>query len=202
MEQMIWIDTQLYKQYKVGGMKRVFVRGIICVLTALFSIYGNPLMIYPENEIKVKFEPLDAQMIMDLLVRQSECERKDDTGITYNEAQMLMKIAQAEAEIDGVEGMAMIMAVVLNRVKDPRFPNDIEGVIFQKYKGKYQFSPLEDGRYYNIVPTNECHLALADIEMGKYNHIEAIYFENAGDDCWQAKNCEYLYTVGHHRFYK
>ena len=34
---------------EVGGMKRVIVRGIICVLMALFSVYGNPLMIYPED---------------------------------------------------------------------------------------------------------------------------------------------------------
>ena len=178
-------------------MKRVFVRGIICVLITLFSVYGNPLMIYPEDVKKVKFEPLDAQMIMDILVRQSESKRNDDSGITYDEAQMLMKIAMAEAEADGIEGKAMVMAVILNRVKDPRFPNTIEEVIFQEH----QFSPISDGRYYDAVPDVECNLALAEIEKGTYNHIDALYFENANSS-WQARNCEYLYTVGHHRFYK
>lgn len=112
-----------------------------------------------------------------------------------------MKVAQAEAGIDGREGMAMIMAVVLNRLKDERFPNDIEGVIFHIYKGHYQFSTIADGKYYDAIPDIECHLALADIEMGEYDTVDAIYFENA-EQSWQQSNCEYLGTVGHHRFYK
>ena len=57
--------------------------------------------------------------------------------ITYDEAQMLMKLAMAEAESDGVVGRAMVMAVVLNRVEDDRFPDSIEGVIFQEHQFSY-----------------------------------------------------------------
>lgn len=178
-------------------MKKVVARGLFFVLTALFAIYCNPMITYSENIKTAKFEPLDAQMIMDILVRESNDSKKEDTGFTYDEAQMLMKIAMAEAEADGIEGKAMVMAVVLNRVNDPRFPDDIEGVLFQEH----QFSPISDGRYYEAVPDVECHLALAEIEKGTYEHIDALYFENA-DSSWQSKACKYLYTVGHHRFYK
>ena len=178
-------------------MKRFFVRGIIFVLTAQIWIFNDSLIIYPEEIEKSKIEPLDAQIIMDNLVKESEVKPNEDYGITYDEAQMLMKIAMAEAEADGIEGKAMVMAVILNRVKDDRFPNTIEEVIFQEH----QFSPISDGRYYKAEPDVECHLALAEIEMGNYSDIEALYFENA-QESWQQNNCEYLYTVGHHRFYK
>lgn len=214
-------------------MKRLIARGCICILTALFSIFDNSLIIYPEENIKLEFEPIeeqmsmeynyppaedfaidyetgvitrevdcqDAQIIMDNLVTTSQEIRIQGFEITFDEAQMMMKIAMAEAEGDGVKGKAMVMAVILNRVKDDRFPDSIEEVIFQEYKGVYQFSPVEDGRYDKAEPDVECHLALAEIERGEYDEVDALYFENAGE-CWQSKNCEYIGTVGHHKFYK
>lgn len=176
--------------------------GEIIILTALFSIFTIKVIDLPTEEIKVEYEALndekpDTQEIMDKLVKESEAVNMNDAEITYDEAQMLMKMAMAEAEGDGVEGKAMVMAVIMNRVKDKRFPNTIKEVIYQNR----QFSPIKDGRYDKAVPDNECHLALAEIEQGKYDDIEALYFENASNS-WQASNCEYLYTIGHHRFYK
>lgn len=179
-------------------MKKGIVWGLIFVITCLFSISWVPMVNNPIEIKKVEFEPIDAQMAMDIIVRESKAiNREGDMGITYDEAQMLMKIAMAEAEADGVEGKAMVMAVVLNRVKDDRFPDTIEEVIMQEK----QFSPIADGRYYEAEPDVECHLALADIERGEYDTVDALYFENASDS-WQSKNCEYIGTVGHHRFYK
>ena len=188
-------------------MKRVLAWGIIFAYLAFLGV-----LIYPavnsSTEIKeVNFEPIEkqiepskeinAQEIMDELVTESQEERIKGFEITYDEAQMLMKIAMAEAESDGIQGKAMVMAVVLNRVEDDRFPDSIEEVIFQEH----QFSPIADGRYEKAEPDVECHLALAEIERGEYDTVDALYFENASDS-WQASNCKYLGTVGHHRFYK
>lgn len=188
-------------------MKKVLVWGIIFVYLAFIGILFYIATNSSTKEIKVEFEPIEQQKevyeevteqkIMDNLVTKTTEHRIRGFEITYDEAQMLMKIAQAEAEIDGKDGMAMVMAVVLNRVEDDRFPDSIEGVIFQEH----QFSPISDGRYYTSEPDAECHMALAEIEKGEYDTVEAIYFENA-EESWQSKNCEYLGTVGHHRFYK
>ena len=185
-------------------MKKVLMWGIFFVLLCLFQLFNRPMVNNPIEIKTVKFEAIepqktiDAQGIMDEIVKESQDEHQQgDMGITYEEAQMLMKIAMAEAESEGVEGKAMVMAVILNRVNDDRFPDSIEGVIFQEG----QFSPIADGRYYNVEPDVECNLALAEIEMGEYETVDALYFENAGK-CWQSMNCEYLGTVGHHKFYK
>jgi N-acetylmuramoyl-L-alanine amidase len=171
--------------------------GIIC-----FLIIG---LDKPTTEIKkLEYEPIEHQMMVCVInepVGITENVQEVETGticeVTYDEAQMLMKIAMAEAEEDGVEGQAMVMAVVLNRVKDNRFPNTIEEVIFQAH----QFSPISDGRYFEAEPDVNSHLALAEIEKGNYEDVDALYFENAVSS-WQADNCEYVGTVGHHRFYK
>ena len=52
----------------------------------------------------------------------------------------LVYIVHAEANNQDLTGKKLVADVVLNRVHDPRFPNTIEGVIFQPY----QFSPIRD----------------------------------------------------------
>lgn len=44
---------------------------------------------------------------------------------TYEESQLLMGIAQAEAGNQGPDGMWLVMSVVLNRVNNPEFPDNI-----------------------------------------------------------------------------
>ena len=79
---------------------------------------------------------------------------------SYEEAQMLMEIAQAEAGNQGPDGMWLVMSVVFNRREAQEFPDSIEDVIFQ------------DSQFYTrgmkateISP--ECHEALARIERGE-----------------------------------
>lgn len=196
----------LYNQ-EGGEVKRVIAWGIIFAYLAFLGILIYPLANSSPKIKQVEFEPIEeqkkackeitAQEMMDNLVTESTEHRIRGFEITYDEAQMLMKIAQAEAGGDGKDGMAMVMAVVLNRVEDERFPDSIEGVIFQEH----QFSPIKDGRYYEAEPDAECHMALAEIERGEYDTVDALYFENASES-WQSKNCVYLGSVGHHRFYK
>ena len=41
------------------------------------------------------------------------------------------------------EQISLVLSVVMNRVNDPRFPNTVEEVIFQRYSGQgYQFTPV------------------------------------------------------------
>lgn len=78
---------------------------------------------------------------------------------TYEEARMLLEIAQAEAGNQGADGMWLVMSVVYNRRDSEEFPDSIKEVIFQdsqfytKGMGATEISP-------------ECHEALARIEKG------------------------------------
>lgn len=78
---------------------------------------------------------------------------------SYEDAQLLMGIAQAEGGNQGSDGMWLIMSVVLNRVNSSDFPDSIHDVIYQPSQfyaegiGKTELTP-------------ECHEALARIECG------------------------------------
>lgn len=115
------------------------------------------------------------------------------------ESQMLMKIAMAEAEGETVEGKALVMLVVLNRVWDSGFPNTIEEAIFQPK----QFSPVrEGGRYYTTEPNEECYEALELVQNGWDESGGALYFESCENSSWHSENLEFLYQVGNHKFYR
>ena len=112
---------------------------------------------------------------------------------------MLAKIAMAEAEGESVEGKALVILVVLNRVWSDEFPDSIEEVIFQKN----QFSPVaEGGRYWTTESDAGCYEAL-ELVMGGWDESQgAFYFESTGRDGWHSQNLEFLFEFGGHKFYR
>lgn len=120
------------------------------------------------------------------------------------DAYLLEKIAMAEAESEDIEGKALIMLVVLNRVQSDRFPNTVSEVIYQKINnGGWQFSPLkEGGRWYTTEPDQECREALELIQLEKWDESQgALYFESMGNSDWHRENLEFLFQHGNHYFY-
>jgi len=118
---------------------------------------------------------------------------------TDEEAQMLATLAMAEAEGEDIEGKALVILVVLNRVESDSFPDTIEGVIFQKD----QFSPVAPGhRYYKVVPNADCWAALEMVERGWDESQGALYFERNTEKSWHSRNLIELFDHGKHTFYK
>ena len=116
---------------------------------------------------------------------------------SYRDAQMLMRIAEAEAGNQGKNGMKIVMMVVLNRVADEAFPNTVEEVIFQAN----QFQPVSDGRYYTVDISTEAHLALAEIETGEPLDEDVVAFEITSNSKSLQRYFDYAYTLGAHDFY-
>lgn len=59
------------------------------------------------------------------------------------DVQLLAQLVQAEAGNQDIKGMQYVADVVINRTKDSRFPDTIEGVIYQNG----QFSCIYDGNF-------------------------------------------------------
>lgn len=119
------------------------------------------------------------------------------------DADILLKLAMAEAESESVEGKALVMLVALNRVWSDQFPDSIEEVVFQRYNGVWQFSPVaEGGRYWTAEPDAGCYEAL-ELVMGGWDESQgALYFESTGRDGWHSRNLEFLFEAGGHKFYR
>lgn len=116
--------------------------------------------------------------------------------ISYDDAQCLMKIAQAEAGNQGIDGMALVMKTMLNRVEDEDFPDTVYGVVSQEG----QFQTYANGRYEIAEPSLDAHMALAEIEEGLFDKDTVIAFEIAGNRSLD-KYFFYAFTLGGHDFY-
>lgn len=114
----------------------------------------------------------------------------------------LAKVIEAEAGIESLKGKIAVGAVVLNRMEDEWFPDTIRGVIFQKYRGVYQFSPVGDGRIYKVEPSEEAYEAADRALNGEDPTKGALFFYNPkiSRSKYFAKK-EVLVTIGNHQFF-
>lgn len=111
---------------------------------------------------------------------------------------LLAKIAMAEAESEDTDGKALVMLVVLNRVKADGFPDSIEEVIYQAR----QFSPVASGRFDRVEPDADCWQALSLIEFDGWDEsMGATYFESESESTWHEEHLEFLFQHGNHYFY-
>ena len=120
----------------------------------------------------------------------------DETSVYW-----LSHIIYSEAGGESLDGQIAVGQVVLNRVGNACWPNNIHDVLFDDRCG-VQFSPTANGAIYMepsgmAVAAAKMALEGADIVGDSY------YFLNpdVSSDRWFERNCEYVTTIGSHRFY-
>ena len=154
-----------------------------------------------ENEVQVVKEvkePTEAKIIeLEPIVEPMPKEIYNP-----NEKYLLAKIAMAEAEECSTQTKAYVIMTVLNRVESNRFPNTVEGVIFERHGNTYQFSPIGDGRWYRVEPNEDCWKAV-EIALTSNTSQGALFFESCiNEDNWHSRNLQFLYKSDAMRFYK
>jgi len=112
---------------------------------------------------------------------------------------LLAKLVQVEVGYETYESQLAVANVVLNRVKDSRFPDSIRDVI---YSGK-QFPPAHNGLLDASKPNDTVLRATKDALNGKNNVRDAVYFYNprvSKGEFWSSLDT--IATIGGHRFAK
>lgn len=125
-------------------------------------------------------------------------QRKEVISITNDELLLLSKLITGEARGESYEGQVAVAAVVINRVKDSRFPNNIKDVIYQRNA----FSVVQDGSI-NMQPTDSAYKAAVDALYGSDPTNQAIYFWNPDiATCKWIKTLDPYMRIGNHVFAK
>lgn len=99
------------------------------------------------------------------------------TGDSPNDFPLYQGRKVTEKEIK--DSKIRIAQVILNRIEDSRFPNDINSVIFQKNA----FSPVGDGRFYDVTVTEMTREAVDyalrndAVDLTEYNGQRAMFFQ-------------------------
>ena len=140
----------------------------------------------------------DAQTGLVYLTSSEEIGYLEDGDTYYNSDSLywLSRIIYCESGNQVLNGKIAVGNVVLNRVKDSRFPDTIYDVIFQKN----QFSPASSGSIYR--DPNEASVIAAKLVLdGAVVLEDALFFNRAGLVCYASKNRPYITTIGGHAFY-
>ncbi len=128
-----------------------------------------------------------------------------ENQMSYNDYMTLLKIVEAEATGGDEKSKLLIANVVLNRVKDSRFPDTIYDVVWQRLSGSAQFQPTADGRINTVSVTDSTIKAVAKALNGEDPSQGALFFlARAHSDKenveWFDQNLVKLYEYGGHEF--
>ncbi len=133
---------------------------------------------------------------------------KQETNKVYAESsanstsdiQLLARAINGEARGESYEGQVAVGAVILNRVKDPNFPNTIAGVIYQPGA----FTAVSDGQINEpIAEDSSVYKAARDAMNGWDPTNGCIYYfnPNTATSSWIWSRT-IVKTIGKHHFCK
>ena len=189
-------------------MRRRRILNILCtaLIGAAAASAGAVWWIWPKSE-PGKITTVDFEYIR--LIEQREnteppvkeakigsIERTHDVQLmTREDRALMMRVATAEGEDQGEDGMWLILSVIMNRVEDPDYPDNIHDVIYQPY----QFTSILDKRAEEAEPTEACEMAMVRIEEGEIApEIIAFDLKDAGI---LEKYFEPVFDYRDHRFF-
>ena len=121
--------------------------------------------------------------------------------------QSLLKIVEAEAGTEDINGKILVANVVMNRVNSEDFPDSVTEVVYQKEKGVAQFSPVSDGRIDSVEVSQETRQAVEKVLCGEDLSQGALYFAardaaSAGNMKWFDTHLDRLFAYGAHEFFR
>lgn len=67
-------------------------------------------------------------------------------NLSQSDIDLLARLVSAESSGEPFNGQVAVAATILNRLRDPRYPKSIPGIVYQIDYGRYQYSPVLDGR--------------------------------------------------------
>ena len=131
----------------------------------------NLNLIYPGQTVRTKADNTRS-------VKVSEERKSVNSSYSINasayEVDLLARLVHAEAGAEPYRGKVAVAEVVLNRVKDPRFPSTVTAVIHQRN----QFTPVASGSIRN-TPTKSDYDAVFEAFEGSTAANGAIFFYNS-----------------------
>lgn len=133
-------------------------------------------------------------------------ERKAKYSISQEDYEVLLRIVEAEAGCEDMKGKMLVAGVVMNRVESDRFPDTVKEVVFQRENGVAQFSPISDGRYYQVEVTDDTREAVKRVLYGEDITEGALYFaarKHADPERmkWFDESLTLLFAYGGHEFF-
>lgn len=137
----------------------------------------------------------------------SELQNTNLFNLTSDEIDILSKIVEAEAGNQDDEGRLLVANVVLNRMESEKFPDSVKEVVLQQENGVSQFSPVANGRIWQVKISEETKKAVERALSGEDISEGALYFvsrkyADSEKMKWFDNHLTYLFEHGGHEFFR
>lgn len=171
-----------------------------------YEIFVNPKMPDPPDPPVIKTLPDEIDAVQKPTVlkaasigakSQSQVpSRSLGNLVSKEDMELLTRVIHGEARGENFEGQVAVGAVVLNRLKDPRFPKTIRAVVYQSGA----FTAVED-KQIQLHPNDQAYKAAAAALSGQDPTNGALFYFNAriATDNW-IKTRAVIKRIGNHTF--
>ncbi|MFA6939884.1 MAG: spore cortex-lytic enzyme [Clostridiaceae bacterium] len=122
--------------------------------------------------------------------------KSSSQGTGSQDVVLLSRLINGEARGEPYEGQVAVGAVILNRVKDPRFPNTIAGVIYQPGA----FTAIVDGQINAVIAQSSINAARDALNGWDPSGGAVYYFNPATATSKWIWSRPLIKVIGDHRF--
>jgi N-acetylmuramoyl-L-alanine amidase len=139
------------------------------------------------NLSKAKIYPGQELIIPKAAATKTAVTQNQGSGVikyTSAEVDLLARLITAEADGEPHNAKVGVGAVVVNRVKDERFPNTVSGVINQKDNRFYQFTPVENGLIKKLASPDSIIAAKEALKGIDPTNGAVFYFDDSTTNPW------------------
>lgn len=205
----------MYKKY-IAGLLLANLIMLLAVLN-LTEIEVNRIMATPAFKLELQdammpvkrtssYEEMKEVASGQRIIHYGVVNRQWEVNLTDEDYEVLLRIVEAEAGGEDIEGKMLVAGVVLNRVEHEDFPDTVTEVVFQRNNGVTQFSPVNGGRYYTVTVSEETKEAVERVLAGEDISEGALYFAarkyaNAKSMRWFDEHLTFLFAHGGHEFF-
>ena len=187
-DKIIVKDLEYRKSFNLNNFKKKIKLAVI-LFALVLSLY-----------ISTNYDNLSFSKNFNLYAKEADASSISTTKpVTGDDmVELLARLINGEARGEPYIGQVAVGAVILNRVKSPKFPNTIAGVIYQNN----QFSSVKDGQFdVAIEEGSTVYKAAQEAMNGSDPTGGALYFYNPSKtkSKWLF-SLETTTTIGKHNF--
>lgn len=103
---------------------------------------------------------------------------------SQSDIDLLARLIYAEAQGEPYNAQVAVGAVVVNRLKDPRFPKTITAVIYEKNGSYYQFTPVLNGWINKPASSEAINAAIAALNGVDPTKGAVYYYDTSITNTW------------------
>lgn len=156
----------------------------------------EPLVVKPLPEVRLAVEK---PTVLETAAKRDDSQinsRSLGRLVSVADVEILTRVIHGEARGENFEGQVAVGAVVLNRVKDPRFPKTIRAVVYQSGA----FTAVDD-KQIQLDPNDQSYKAAEAALSGQDPTNGAIFYYNPrlATDRW-IKSRAVVKQIGNHTF--